>query len=244
MTACFVYTSLTCSSPWTLVSDPLTNPALQSPTSQIREAAARPTFCAFEFAQHQQQQEQALAAETATAAVAANSAPAAAAVQPVPAAQAHKLPTPQISVIPVSMGLVIPGMFSPSSPCELMLMGAEAASAAAVAAAGAPAYLLVDPEGSGAVIEWATEPASSAFTADYTACITNAPTAAEDSTGVAAEAPAATAVEEVVAPAALAERVGGIVHQAGALLCPRTRGCTRPAGHQGWCVGHRKKGGH
>eukprot|EP00877_Chromochloris_zofingiensis_P012965 jgi/Chrzof1/7922/Cz02g41120.t1 len=29
------------------------------------------------------------------------------------------------------------------------------------------------------------------------------------------------------------------LHMAGTLLCPRTAGCTRPAGHQGWCLGHK-----
>ncbi len=28
-------------------------------------------------------------------------------------------------------------------------------------------------------------------------------------------------------------------HDHGVLVCPRTPGCTRPPGHQGWCVGHR-----
>lgn len=28
-------------------------------------------------------------------------------------------------------------------------------------------------------------------------------------------------------------------HENGLLVCPRTQGCTRPPGHQGWCVGHR-----
>lgn len=28
-------------------------------------------------------------------------------------------------------------------------------------------------------------------------------------------------------------------HDHGVLVCPRTAGCTRPPGHQGWCVGHR-----
>lgn len=31
----------------------------------------------------------------------------------------------------------------------------------------------------------------------------------------------------------LAHAAGGV------LLCPRTPGCTRPAGHQGWCLGHK-----
>lgn len=35
-------------------------------------------------------------------------------------------------------------------------------------------------------------------------------------------------------------RAGHLAHdQAGALLCARTLGCSRPAGHQGWCVGHK-----
>lgn len=31
---------------------------------------------------------------------------------------------------------------------------------------------------------------------------------------------------------------GGLAHQAGVLVCGRTHGCLRPAGHQGWCQGH------
>jgi hypothetical protein len=31
----------------------------------------------------------------------------------------------------------------------------------------------------------------------------------------------------------------GTLHAGGLLLCPRTAGCTRPAGHQGWCLGHK-----
>lgn len=31
----------------------------------------------------------------------------------------------------------------------------------------------------------------------------------------------------------------GALHAGGFLLCPRTPGCTRPAGHQGWCLGHK-----
>jgi hypothetical protein len=34
-------------------------------------------------------------------------------------------------------------------------------------------------------------------------------------------------------PEPVAERVGAIVHAGGALLCPRTPGCTRPAGVRG-----------
>lgn len=31
----------------------------------------------------------------------------------------------------------------------------------------------------------------------------------------------------------------GALHSGGFLVCPRTAGCTRPAGHQGWCLGHK-----
>eukprot|EP00878_Enallax_costatus_P015269 GHUV01015987.1.p1 GENE.GHUV01015987.1~~GHUV01015987.1.p1 ORF type:complete len:577 (+),score=197.40 GHUV01015987.1:393-2123(+) len=31
----------------------------------------------------------------------------------------------------------------------------------------------------------------------------------------------------------------GALHMGGFLVCPRTPGCTRPAGHQGWCLGHK-----
>lgn len=31
----------------------------------------------------------------------------------------------------------------------------------------------------------------------------------------------------------------GALHSGGFLVCPRTAGCSRPAGHQGWCLGHK-----
>ena len=40
-------------------------------------------------------------------------------------------------------------------------------------------------------------------------------------------------------PWALTDRVDSMRHDKGILLCQRTEGCNRPAGHQGWCCGHK-----
>jgi hypothetical protein len=42
-------------------------------------------------------------------------------------------------------------------------------------------------------------------------------------------------------PTLLHSQQGGAlaIHSNGYLLCPRTPGCNRPAGHQGWCSGHK-----
>jgi hypothetical protein len=57
------------------------------------------------------------------------------------------------------------------------------------------------------------------------------------------QSPAESAPAAVAVPAAAAASpsvgVNGTLHQGGFLVCPRTPGCTRPAGHQGWCLGHK-----
>ncbi len=50
-------------------------------------------------------------------------------------------------------------------------------------------------------------------------------------------------------PTLLHSQQGGAlaIHSNGYLLCPRTPGCNRPAGHQGWCSGHKgfkRRGNH
>jgi hypothetical protein len=50
---------------------------------------------------------------------------------------------------------------------------------------------------------------------------------------------AAAALEALMAAEGVVTEEGGAMHQGGYLVCPRTPGCTRPAGHQGWCVGHK-----
>jgi hypothetical protein len=49
---------------------------------------------------------------------------------------------------------------------------------------------------------------------------------------------AAAAGTDAGAGAGPVERSGALVHSAGVLMCSRTAGCLRPAGHQGWCQGH------
>jgi hypothetical protein len=47
---------------------------------------------------------------------------------------------------------------------------------------------------------------------------------------------ASTADEALLVPTGATPQ---LAHSGGVLLCPRTPGCTRPAGHQGWCLGHK-----
>ncbi|GBF97952.1 hypothetical protein Rsub_10625 [Raphidocelis subcapitata] len=254
-------------------------------TPQVREAAARPTFCAFEFERHQQQQDAAKAAKetrdaapaadtggggkpaggadapsTSAPAAAAQEAAAGAAAKPAGAAAAGATaaaaaaaaapraaaaePARAVTAVPIAATPLAPGM--PMSPCEVLVMGPpapvvpadSAADAAASAAAGGAAagrsYLRLD-SSSSSVVEW-TAPAASGARATR-ASKAAAPTLS--ATGSAVGGGEHAGARDDDGPEPVAERVGAIVHAGGALLCPRTAGCTRPAGHQGWCVGRK-----
>jgi hypothetical protein len=54
--------------------------------------------------------------------------------------------------------------------------------------------------------------------------------------GAAGLETASTADEALLVPTGAMPH---LAHSGGVLLCPRTPGCTRPAGHQGWCLGHK-----
>jgi hypothetical protein len=228
-------------------------------TDQVRDAAARPTLCAFEFAEHNKRQE-AAAADAAAPAPAAeplttamqqqqqqqqqqqdtptvSPPPTPTLVPSRPSAAAPFAATPLMAAVPFASSLVVPGFYLPSPACEMLVMGPGAPIAEA---ACAPCYLPMDGDGpSGLLIECA-QPALGG--SPMLLPLPPMPSLTAADIAVAALPPAAVAAAEapVAAPAA-AVRVGSILHQGGALLCSRTTGCKRPAGHQGWCLGHGSK---
>ena len=102
-----------------------------------------------------------------------------------------------------------PGAYMPGSPCQLLVMGHPTMTK--------ESYLLDDSQelvgSAGAPVAVSQSPAGSAA-------------------GVAPAGPSAPQPSPAVG-------VNGTLHQGGFLVCPRTPGCTRPAGHQGWCLGHK-----
>jgi len=241
-------------------------------TPQVREAAARPTFCAFEFEQHEQarqdaaqkqQQAEAAAAEKehqktatpppATAAAASDGKQGAGGEGGSGSSKAGPGKAggesggggaPTVTAVPLASVPLVPGM--PLSPCEMLVMGPPAAvavasgggnadvdapSAVAPPGARAPSYLRLDSTSSAVLeVEDPTVAAAIAKAMGKAAAEIGVPVPP----GVTASGAGAGegAGDEGDGPAPAAERVGGIVHQGGALLCPRTAGCTRPAGHQ------------
>ncbi|KAI8476860.1 MAG: hypothetical protein J3K34DRAFT_516134 [Monoraphidium minutum] len=245
-------------------------------TDQVREAAARPTFCAFEFAKHAEEAKEAAAAKEArekgarekadkaaaeAAAAAKEEADAADAAAAAAGAEggggggaaARRPPPPPpppppqlMTAVPVTSTPLVPGMFTPTSPCEMLVMGpappgpsdggdgGDDGCADEGGGGGPPALhgARLDAQSS-ALLEFADPAVAAAIATVH---------AAQAAAEAAAEIEADDAEAEAAAAARPMERVGGIVHQGGALMCPRTAGCTRPAGHQGWCVGHKGQG--
>jgi hypothetical protein len=246
-------------------------------TPQVREAAARPTFCAFEFEKHEQAQQEAEKRQKAAAAAAeerqkrATPPPATAAAEGgaggsgsgaaggsgsgggAAAAASGPPKAPQVTAVPLASVPLVPGF--PLSPCEMLVMGPPAAvgphggpadadadadaPAAAPPGSKAPSYLRLDSTSS-AVLEWTDPTVAAAIAAASKKSGVPIPEGARAAVRAAAGAKGDEGEEgEEDGEEVAAERVGAIVHQGGALLCPRTAGCTRPAGHQGWCVGRK-----
>jgi hypothetical protein len=210
---------------------------------RVRESAARPTFCNFEFDQHEKAAEAAAAAKEAAAAAKAKAGGGGGAgsggsgggstSRKGRGKGAHAQHA--VTAVPMTSAPLMAGM--PVSPCEVLVMGPPGAAGGggggsggdgggddggdggAAAQRGKRSYLRLDSQSS-AVVEW-TDTKAEAGSAAAGAAARSGDGRADDG-----EEPAA-------------ERVGAIVHQGGALLCPRTPGCTRPAGHQGWCVGRK-----
>eukprot|EP00879_Flechtneria_rotunda_P003355 GHRR01003582.1.p1 GENE.GHRR01003582.1~~GHRR01003582.1.p1 ORF type:complete len:520 (+),score=248.42 GHRR01003582.1:494-2053(+) len=244
-------------------------------TEAARTAAARPTYSAFTFKHQPPQQQQVKADTAQTdAAVAAVDSPAAAAAdapeepnsvkdaaenaadctpvikhessaqqqQPIMLAQqlqpqAHQrqqqlqhgyatagtypnmAPGPLMTAVPVTSMPLVSGTFIPTSPCQLLVMNDPANG-------DAPYLQLDDP----------------------------LPSLPMSMLMLKTRSDAATELQDVSngeslllpLPDQQAEAgEDGTLHAGGFLLCPRTPGCTRPAGHQGWCLGHkgyRKRG--
>jgi len=105
-----------------------------------------------------------------------------------------------------------PGAFMPGSPCQLLVMGHPTMTK--------ESYLLDDSQ----------ELVGSAGAPAAAVAVPQSP--AGSAAGVAAAGPSAAQPSPAVG-------VNGTLHQGGFLVCPRTPGCTRPAGHQGWCLGHK-----
>ncbi|WIA31248.1 hypothetical protein OEZ86_001246 [Tetradesmus obliquus] len=118
-----------------------------------------------------------------------------------------------MTAVPVTSDRLIPGTFMPQSPCSLLVMHADAANTCAMQLDDPQAMMLKSR--SDALFELQDLPAAAA---------------------VAGNAPEGEALLVPVVPEA---GENGALHAGGFLLCPRTAGCTRPAGHQGWCLGHK-----
>jgi hypothetical protein len=238
-------------------------------TPAAKAAAARPTYSAFTFKNVQQQQQPAAKPAPAAparssggkgAVIAAAEAAAAAPEQPSAAAvkveqqQQQPMPSPAstqqqeqlaavkqqqqqssckqqqppcstpcstvMTAIPVTSVPQVPGTFIPSSPCQLLVMNSDNPFALQLddplmALAQLPAAALMLKTRSDALFEL-QEPAAVAVAAG------NAPEG-----------------EALLVPVVPEAGENGALHAGGFLLCPRTVGCTRPAGHQGWCLGHK-----
>ncbi|KAF6261446.1 hypothetical protein COO60DRAFT_1699860 [Scenedesmus sp. NREL 46B-D3] len=128
-----------------------------------------------------------------------------------------------MTAIPVTSMPMVTGTFIPTSPCQLLVMNSDNPFAAQLddplMAAQLPAAALMLKTRSDALFEL-HEPSAAAGAA----------------AGGVGNAPEGEALLVPVAPEA---GENGALHAGGFLLCPRTVGCTRPAGHQGWCLGHK-----
>jgi hypothetical protein len=125
-----------------------------------------------------------------------------------------------MTAIPVNSQPMVSGTFIPTSPCQLLVMNSDNPFAAhlddpLMAHVQLPAAALMLKTRSDALFEL-QEPAAAAVAAG------NAPEG-----------------EALLVPVVPEAGENGALHAGGFLLCPRTVGCTRPAGHQGWCLGHK-----
>ncbi|WIA11105.1 hypothetical protein OEZ85_011249 [Tetradesmus obliquus] len=175
-------------------------------------------------AQQQQQQQQPAAVKVEPVTTPAQQPPALKLAVQQPAVQQQQQPTASkqqqqpscstvMTAVPVTSDRLIPGTFMPQSPCSLLVMHADAANTCTMQLDDPQAMMLKSR--SDALFELQDLPAAAA---------------------VAGNAPEGEALLVPVVPEA---GENGALHAGGFLLCPRTAGCTRPAGHQGWCLGHK-----
>jgi hypothetical protein len=225
-------------------------------TAAAKAAAARPTYSAFTFKNVQQQQPAAKPAPAApvrssggkgAVIAAAEAAAAAAAEQPsAPQQQQQQPPSMPVPVkveqqqqqqqqqppavkpeqqqqqpcstvmtaVPVT-SVRVSGAFMPQSPCSLLVMHGDN-NAFAMQQLEDPAAMMLKTR-SDALFELQDNPAAAGAAAGG-----NAPEG-----------------EALLVPVVAEAGENGALHAGGFLLCPRTVGCTRPAGHQGWCLGHK-----
>lgn len=128
---------------------------------------------------------------------------------------------PLMTAIPVTSPQV-PGTFIPTSPCQLLVVGhlpmpdldldLEASLQPSL-----PSGMLGQLNSNGDVVM----PAAAAGAAAGASGLATAQSAGD---------------EGLLVPTGA---VPQLAHAGGVLLCPRTPGCSRPAGHQGWCLGHK-----
>lgn len=118
--------------------------------------------------------------------------------------------------------LQVPGTFIPTSPCQLLVVGhlpmpdldLELEGPSGGLQPSLPSSLLGNLNSNGDVV----------MPLGSSPCVGSLETA--QSTGD----------EALLVPTGAMPQLS---HAGGVLLCPRTPGCTRPAGHQGWCLGHK-----
>lgn len=127
---------------------------------------------------------------------------------------------PLMTAVPVTQPQV-PGTFIPTSPCQLLVVGHLPMP-----------DLDLDLEASGSL-----QPSLPSNLLGNLNCNGDVvmPQAAAPYVG-SLEAASASEAEALLVPTGA---VPQLAHAGGVLLCPRTPGCTRPAGHQGWCLGHK-----
>lgn len=126
---------------------------------------------------------------------------------------------PLLRAVPVSCTPHVSGAFIPTSPCQLLVAALHPPGAGAPDADGQHGSLLLETL---LDLDGAAPPRP-------TCC---PPADAEGSQGCWED--------DALLVDVPAECDGsGRLHAGGFLLCPRTPGCTRPAGHQGWCLGHK-----
>jgi len=127
---------------------------------------------------------------------------------------------PLMTAVPVTQPLV-PGTFIPTSPCQLLVVGHLPMP-----------DLDLDLEGSGSLQPSLPSNLLGNLNSNGDVVMPQAAAAYIGSL----EAASASEAEALLVPTGA---VPQLAHAGGVLLCPRTPGCTRPAGHQGWCLGHK-----
>jgi hypothetical protein len=119
----------------------------------------------------------------------------------------------------------VPGTFIPTSPCQLLVVGHLPMpdldldlSGPATLQPSLPSSLLGHLNSNGDVV------------------MPSAPNACGPYGAAGMETAQSMGDEGLLVPTGAVPQLS---HAGGVLLCPRTPGCTRPAGHQGWCLGHK-----